>query len=272
MNIEDTLKERIGQMSEEVHGGPSLQRAIQNGRARRRRRAVAAVGSGVATMCAVGVVAGAALTGVGPFADEAPTSDEREWVLAVPPEDVPYAIEHAVREQLPDDGKITHTQLQAYGKGSKPLPEDRWDEATAWNGTFMLGSGERISVELLHAAGETEGDPNKFCNDSLYLQCDYRTVSGANAFTRVWALRNEGREGAKTPGPWGAIPAKQIPPERLWFERLAEVHPGGDYLVTARDTIHAPTHDQAKAEWTLEADDLRDIATKGEFLEDPSDG
>lgn len=272
MSIEDKLRERIPELSEDVRGGPSLQRALQKGRARRRRRAVAAVGSGVATVCAVGVVAGAALTGAGPFAGEAPQqADEPQWTLAVPPEKVPYAIERAVRQELPGNAKISYTKLQAYGKGSKALPKSEWDEATAWYGTFMVGSGEQLSVELLHAASETEGDPHSVCRGWPYLRCDFAEPDGVQIFNTEEVLRNEAQPGAKTPGPWGAIPAKDIRPDRRWYEREVEVQPGGDYLVRASDTINVPTYQQAQAEWILGTDSIRDIATNGEFLEDPSD-
>ena len=273
MSIEGGLRDKFAAMSSDVPGGPSLQRAIQQGRARRRRRAVAAVGSGVATVCAVGVVAGAVMTGVGPFnGDDGQRDEDAKWAVSVPPEAVPHAIEDAVRAQLPDGTEITYKELDAYGKGSRPLPKERWDEATSWYGTFMLGAEEQVSVELLHSKGETEGDPDKLCGDPLYKRCDANDVAGVQVFNWEWALRNDGRPGAKSPGPWGAMRVDQIKPDRRWFEQTLEAQPGGDYLVRAKNTIKARTFEQARGQWTLDTESLRAIAMNGDFLEDPTDG
>lgn len=271
MSIEDALKERIPEMSADVHGGPSLKQAIQQGRARRRRRAVAAIGSGVATVCAVGVVAGGALTGVGPFADDAPNDHEREWVLAVPPEDVPYAIESAVREQLPDGAQITHTNLSAYGEGSKPLPKNRWEEATSWYGHFRLGPRETLSVGLTTgAAGDTEGNDRKYCeidDQDAFYSCDYSELAtGEHVMTEVMTAR-------RANGPWyvGVNPDK-VRPGKLWFHREVEIQPGGAYKIEITDQVKAETRAQADAIWTLDVDSMRRVVSRGEFLDNPGGG
>lgn len=271
MNIEDTLKERINEMSDDVRGGPSLQRAIQTGRVRRRRRAVATVGSGVATMCAVGVVAGAALTGVGPFSsDDGSNVAERQMVLAVPPEDVPYAIEVAVREQLPDGAKVTHTQLSAYGEGSKPLPKNRWDEATAWYGTFEFGPGELLDVSLDRSAGDTEGSARKSCQlDDKYpfSSCDYTELaSGEDLTESVTTARDV------VPGGWHiGVDPENVKPGKLWFKREVEIQPGGNYMVEITNSVKAESREQADTRWTLDLDAMRRVVNRGEFLEDPAD-
>lgn len=287
MNIEDTLREQLPDLSAGVPGGPSLQRALQKGRARRRRRALAAVGSGVATVCAVGVVAGAALTGVGPFAGDEPQDDEPQWALAVPPQEMPSAMANAARAQLPDGVEVESVRLRAYDDNERRLPRQRWDESVDWRADLILASGELVTVGAARDASATEGNGDQVCrwnlNDGSDVTCEYfRLRHGVDLFEEEWPARDSRRNREPDVPMWfGSLltadaddphnpEVDEIDPSRVWFARQVDVE-NGDYYVTAVEYVNASTYQRAKDEWTLDMDALRGIALSPELMDPPAD-
>ncbi|MDN5856480.1 MAG: hypothetical protein L0K86_27300 [Actinomycetia bacterium] len=267
MSIEDTLKERITQMSTDVQGGPSLQRSIEAGRARRRRRALAAVGSGVATACVIGVIAGAVFVRGG-------SGDGRESTLATAPEDVPQAIEQAVRERLPANAEITSTEVEAFPGGSShinppQLPPDKWDRAGSWLVEFELGSGEVIRVGLTNFAENDVPDAEVRSECAKARDCDYSELDDGTPVTA--------RTEAMLPldeNKWtvGVSPAGVPDRDKVWTRRAVTVHLDGSYQVGVSDAVHEPTPDEAQSQWTLDPDEMRAIATDEDILGGASDG
>lgn len=269
MTFEGEVRDKITHMASDVQGGPSLQHAIQRGRARRRRRAVATVASGVAAVCVVAAVVGASVNGVGPLADDASHDRQQKWGLAVPPEDVPQAIERAVRDELPEGATITSTDVSAFGGGSKPLPEGRWHEATSWYAHFELGSRETLSVGLTNGAkGDTEGNDRANCaeDDTMaFYSCRYSELAtGEHVMTKVMTAREDGEV-------WrvGVNPDK-VKPGKLWFLREVEIQPGGAYKIVFTDSVNVETRAKADAAWTFDVDAMRKVISHREFLDNPA--
>ncbi|UPK74905.1 hypothetical protein MU582_21125 [Nocardioidaceae bacterium SCSIO 66511] len=250
MSIEDTLKERITQMSADVQGGPSLQRAIQQGRTRRRRRAVARVGSGVASVCAVGVIAGAAMSGLGPFDHgdgQAPVAGGS--TLAVPGDEMVGEINDAFYAELPGRVDVPRSVGRAYDQNLDPVPEPEWARAVNWDATFSLPKGERVEISVLRS--ESAASSAQRCREdartSDSLHCDF-------------SVRSDGSEVLESDRRYGNGDGRR-------FERQVEVRSGGQYLVRVEDVVRASTYEQAEAKWTLDLDEMSKMATDHGLLE-----
>ena len=261
MTSENSVRQRITQMSAEVHGGPSLQRALQQGRARRRRRAIAAIGSGVATACVIGAVAGTVFPGAG-------TGDgERQESLPVTaPEDVPQEIKRAVREHLPANSEITATEVTAYPSGSShadppELPRGQWDRAGSWLVEFELGPGEIVRVGLTDFAEDDVPDSEVRRECATDPDCADFDVDGAPAALRTEAMTRLGEN------KWIVGVDADVPDQgTVWTRRALTVHLDGPYRVGVSDAVHEPTQDQAQSAWTLDPETMRAIATDEDVL------
>ncbi|UYM07206.1 hypothetical protein [Solicola gregarius] len=290
MSIDDTLTERISQLSADVQGGPSLQRALQQGRTRRRRRTAAAVGSGVATVCAVGGVAVAAITGNGFTGGGSAEEVAATWTVAAPPEEMPSLIEDSVRDQLPAGAEVTGVQISAYAEGDypyaapkpKPLPRPDWDRAASWVTAFELGDGQTIRVAVLPHDPETEeladdfeAGLRKYCHEATLagdLSCEYDEPSNGMYVTRketvLRRVAHPSPSWAKGDVLSGVDPAAVKHRDEVWFDRSVEAAPGSAYSVRVDDEVNVPEYEQAEARW-LDMDALERIATDDDLLEQP---
>lgn len=264
MTIEDTLREQLPDLSADVQGGPSLAATLRKGRSRRRTRAAVAIATAAVIACGSGVATLSAMTGTA-------GEDTRERTLATPPEDVLPAIEDAVREQLPPDAEITHTELTAYGDGPKPLPEKQWHQATSWHAEFRLGPQETLSIQLLHSPADAEGDPALVCRDPVNRHCSFtQGPHGVQLFDWVWALRGNRVLAPRGQGSPGNPDDGDVDPARIRFEHRSQAEPGGSYQVRVSDIVRAPNEERARERWTLNSAQLREIATSPELLDDPA--
>lgn len=251
MSIEDTLKDRITEMAADVRGGPSLQRAIQQGRTRRRRRAVAAVGSGVATVCALGVVAVGVFTGADPVADDDSATEQvaGAWTPAVPPGEMNGEINDAFYAHLPGRVDVSPVIGRAYDEDMKRLPEPIWEHAVNWVTTFNLPKGERVVVSVLRTDSGA----------ASLEQCREDVRSGASLHCDV-STRSDGVEVVESD-------RRHDEGEHRRFERQVEVRTGGDYLVRVEDDVPASTYEEAESTWTLSLEAMSKIATDDDLLE-----
>jgi len=184
-----------------------------------------------------------------------------------------------VRAALPPGTDVTDVQMKAWPPDDDPdeavavgpgvddgsLPRDRWDEAASWTVTMELGDEHTITVELFHAASETEGDSAEACRQDLrqhsYLACDVDTdaASAVETILRVAAMR-PGSVG------WYIVDPDETDPDRLWFSRQLEAQPGGDFLLRIDESLKAPTWDEAEPQMVLTRESMVEVVLNDDLL------
>lgn len=276
MTIEDTLRRELRDVTTGHVVDSRLDQTLAAGRARRRRRGVlrGAVATGLGCVLVVGL---AVVTGT----DDSDRAGDPQWALALPPEEVNQHIVDMVRGQLPAGADVTDVDMRAYGpdpdpdtgqaigstEDPAPLPRSDWDQAVSWSVHVELGDGHFVSVELFHAAGETEGDADTTCRQDLragsYQECEVSTDVSTGALTiyRLAAARQISPNGG-----WYVGEPSSFDPDRLWFLSEVEVQPGGDFLVRVEEGVKAPERAIAMAAMALSRADLAAIAVDDGLL------
>ncbi len=276
MTIEDTLRHELRDVTAKPSLGPDLQTTLASGRSRRRRRTAGRVAGAGLLAGAVAVAAVALL----PWGDTSTSSDgDQQWALAVPPEDINPRILDLLRAALPSGTELTDVQMKAWpadddgntseavGPGSDDgsLPPERWDEAVEWSVSADVGDGHELSVSIMHAESETEGDSAQACRSDLraelYLVCDVGTDSDTGVET-TYRLASE-RWGS---GAWYVAPPSDIDPDQQWFSHEVEAQPGGDFLLRVVERVKTPTRAGAEAQQLLDRETMTGLVLDPDLL------
>ena len=218
-------------------------------RAVRRRRLVGAVG-----VAGIVAVAGIAWVGLHPAGENVPNAAQQvldEFDPATFPTIVDSVVREAVGSALPPDGLIEPT----LGGYTRLRPED-YAYTDAWTAWYDLAPEDELMVILNQDPSAYEGNAKKYCRENLDAgeleRCSVdRLPDGSITITEVLEM-NRMRYGFSRP---------TGNPDSRWFMR--QVDNGRDYGfgVIAREYVKAHTLAQADAHWSVNPQQLTEIAS-----------
>lgn len=218
-------------------------------RAVRRRRLGWAVG-----VAGIVAVAGIAWVGLHPAGENVPDVSQQvldEFDPATFPTIVDSVVREAVGSALPPDGLIEPT----LGGYTRLRPED-YAYTDAWTAWYDLAPEDELMVILNQDPSAYEGNAKKYCRENLDAgeleRCSVdRLPDGSITITEVLEM-NRMRYGFSRP---------TGNPDSRWFMR--QVDNGRDYGfgVIAREYVKAQTLAQADAHWSVNPQQLTEIAS-----------
>lgn len=146
MTFDTELSDRLRELTDDVEGGPSLAKALQTGRTRRRTRRLAWGGAAVAAVLGL-TGSGIAVLGQGDGGGDAvvatdPTTDDGSFV---PTSDVDELIQEVV------GGYVDYQAREVYPSDwtrKTPLPDDQAQNATDWQAYYDLPHAQELAVVL----------------------------------------------------------------------------------------------------------------------------
>ena len=241
---------------------------IARGRRKLRSRRLT---TGVATLAVVGlaaVTAPALLGGNddGPKLSPASVAALERYDAKAMPALVDRVVRDTVDVELPDG------QVVARDSQDVRLPEEHQDKASSWHADYAWDPQHLFNVTLMHARSETEGNARRFCEDLVEsgydLSCDVeRLEDGTVVITSTSALRKGEQEPRDVRQTWyGVADLSRVDPDRLWFQRQVTARRGGDFLVTAYETVKAPNLADARAQWRVDVEDMDAVALQPELV------
>ncbi|MDQ4052883.1 MAG: hypothetical protein M3237_09295 [Actinomycetota bacterium] len=158
---------------------------------------------------------------------------------------------------------LGEADFSAYDAQGNPLGPDLYDKASGMSISYGDRSTRELSVDLMHAKSEAEGDHEKVCADGTaegsYLECTVETFDDGDVLvTYLTALRPFHGEG------WYGVTRDELAtrnPDNLWFQRHVEVIKSETFLTTADETIKARSLAAAKDAFIVPVTDLAEIAS-----------
>ena len=216
---------------------------------RRRRLGWAA---GVAGIVAVAGIAWVGLHTAGENVPDAAQQVLDEFDPTTFPTIVDSVVREAVGSALPDRGLIEPT-LEGY---TRLRPED-YAYTDAWTAWYDLAPEDELMVILQNDPSANEGNEKKNCRRDLDAgeaeRCSVdRLPDGSITITSVLEM-NRARDGFR--------PAKTGDPESRWFMRQVFNPRDYGYGVIAREYVKAHTLAQADAHWSVNPQQLTEIAS-----------
>ncbi|MGD9959280.1 hypothetical protein [Nocardioides sp.] len=265
--------------SDELPFSLSPDTTIALGRRTLRRRRARRTGWGV-------LAAAASVAVVLPFVgSDAPAGNDRELDPATSAalEDydasaMPRLIEDVAREELgPHAADLGPARFRAGDGQGQWLPPRYYDKASSMSVSFGAQSDHRISVDLMHARSEAEGDARQGCAEEVEsgynFSCEVTTSpAGDTVVTSVWAVRplDDGTRG------WGAVTREELrtgvvsatdPSQSpidygdIYFQRHVESVHSETFLTAATETVRAPDLATANSLWELPTGALERVVT-----------
>lgn len=221
--------------------GPALDDVLRAGRRRRRNRIIRRAAGG--TLAVALGVNGLALALV------AASPAETAWSLASSPATMNQEIAELIEAELPAGTRVADLEMEAYGTEEgpdglpAPIPEREWAEATQWRVTATLDDGHVVSVVLLHAQSETEGDSRANCArdvaEGFSISCEVTDVDVQGQSVETIAQQSALRP-SEAAGYWeGVDDPSSVPLEDRHFSHSVEAQPGGDFLISASERFPA---------------------------------
>lgn len=247
---------------------PTPARAITGGRRRLRVRRVTVGATGVAALTLVGAVAVPSLSadsaGEESAMDPASAAALADYDVRRMPALMDEHVRGVLERSVPDLGASTFT---AYDSQHRALPERYWDRASS----LAVDYGDdrhSWNVDISHARGEAEGDPERYCReglaDGVYLECTVdRTADGEVVISSLWAIR-PARGGSSMVVEADELDTVRL--DRLAFERRVKVIKSETLITYASETVRATDRDPATAPFATSYDDLAEIGTDPELV------
>lgn len=225
--------------------------AIARGRRTVRRRRALTGGLCAAALAAVGAVTVPTYVG----SDDGAPHDLA--VANTPDHDasqMPQTLdEHARAAFLPTNPGLPDGERTVFDSQGTTLPPEHWDKASGMRVEYPR-PGHKLSVQLLHARSEAEGDRAAYCEQELAsgyaLACEVVEVDGRPVVQITNAVRRGGG------GEWFSVTKDKVAttdPEALWFQRTVEDVRSGTLVVTAQESVKAPTLEHAPFSVSLDA-------------------
>lgn len=242
------------------------QHVIARGRRTVRKRRLAA-GAGMAAVLAVagaivvpqlGADPDGSTHGIDPVTQEALDNYDAQAM----PRIIEVAAREVFSESVPDLGP---GDFAAYDGNATEIGPEHYAKASNMGVSFGDRETRELSVDLMHAKGEAEGDHEKLCAEELemgyYLECDVRTLGNGDVLvTNTTALRPFGRDAEM----WYAVTRDELAtrnPDNLWFQQHAEVIKSDSFLTAVQETVKAPSLAAAKEAFLVPIDDLAALAS-----------
>lgn len=146
MTFDTQLSDRLRELTEDVEGGPSLSKALQTGRTRRRTRRLAWGGGAVVAVLGIAGT-GVALLGQGDDGGEQvvanePASDDGSFV---PTSDVDELIQEVVGRYVDYEARDVYPSDWTR---KTPLPDAQAQNATDWQAYYDLPHAQELAVVL----------------------------------------------------------------------------------------------------------------------------
>jgi hypothetical protein len=290
--LEDTLRRELHRYVAPIEEATSseLHAVLRAGRAQARRHGRAQrAAAGIATL---------AIAATGSFAAlSAESASAAHWKLAAAPQEVNPEILAILKDQLPAGTHIDHVTMKAYAAEpdftgtvgtdlGEPIPLARkdWDKAASWEVTAYLGAGHTITVVLVHAKSETEGNAAANCAADLaagYVSSCDATIAHTQG-TTVPMLEQTSvafKKSADGTMETGAVAndkpgedvnppdvSSYIGPNQRYFHHSVEAHPGGDFLVSVTEQIKTPDLDGFDDDAVLVTEGMKEIVLSPELL------
>lgn len=163
MNIEDQLSNDLKELTRDVPGGLSLDRAIAIGRSRRRTHHIVAGVGACALVSAVSLGASGLVAGLGTHDDAsgelqpAAVTHGHSGVTAeaprdfVPGTDIDETMQTVINNHL--DLSMAASVTNVYPSDRQhngPIPDDQWPYATDWQVVYGLPGGQRLLVIMFY--------------------------------------------------------------------------------------------------------------------------
>ena len=259
--------------------GPDPDATITLGRRTLRRRRARRTGLGV-------LVAAASVAVVLPFVHSggsADTGTELDPATAAALENydasaMPQLIEDLARQVFtPHDADLGVARFLAGDSQGQRLPARYYDKASSMSVSFGGEGDHRISVDLMHARSEAEGDARAGCLEAIAsgynFSCDVTLdAAGDTVVTSLWAVRplGDGMSG------WGAVTREElrtgvvaagdpsqspIDVDEIYFQRHVESVHSETFLTAATETVRAPNLARANRLWRIPTDALERVVT-----------
>ncbi|CUR59213.1 hypothetical protein NOCA2570086 [metagenome] len=191
---------------------------------------------------------------------------------------MPQLIEDLARQEFqPHVADLGAGRFRAGDSQGQWLPPRYYDKASTMSVSFGGQGDHRISVDLMHARSEAEGDARQGCLEDVESGYTFSCVvttseAGDTVVTSVWAVRplDDGMAG------WGAVTRDElrtgvvsptdpsqspIDYDEVYFQRHVESVHSETFLTGATETVRAPDLATASSLWRIPARALERVVT-----------